>query len=296
MTRLFKRPQHVRTDGLFTACSACRETVDVKELERRFWVCPRCGYPGRLSAKRRIAITLDPESWKEICDDLESVDPLNFSGARSYAERLKENQEKTGLTEAVLTGTGTIRASPCVYAVTDANFMMGSMGSVVGERLTRAIEHATRERLPLIIVSGSGGGARMDEGALSLMQMAKTAAALARHGRAGLLYISVITDPTYGGVSASFAMLGDVIITEPRARAGFTGPRVIEQTMKVKLPPGFQESEFLRRHGQIDLVVERKDLPETLAKLIAYCRPRDAAAAAAAAAPAPAAPAALAEP
>jgi len=270
-----KRPQHVKTDGLFTACQACKETLDVKDLERHFWVCPGCGYPRRLSARQRIEVTLDPESWRETITGLESVDPLDFSGKRRYAERLKEHQEKTGLREAVLTGTGAIKGRECVFCVTDCNFMMGSMGSVVGERLTRAIEQATADKLPLIIISGSGGGARMDEGALSLMQMAKTAAALARHSEARQLFISVITDPTYGGVSASFAMLGDVIIAEPRARAGFTGPRVIEQTMKIKLPAGFQESEFLRDHGQVDMIVQRKDLPAVLARIIDYCRPRE---------------------
>jgi acetyl-CoA carboxylase carboxyl transferase subunit beta len=233
-----------------------------------------------------VEITLDPGSWREIHAGLMSIDPLGFAGARSYAERLKEHQKKTGLDEAALTGYGAIRGEACVFGVTDCNFMMGSMGSVVGERLTRAIETATAERLPLIIVSGSGGGARMDEGALSLMQMAKTSASLARHAQAKQHCVSDLTDPTYGGVSASFAMLGDVILAEPKARAGFTGPRVIEQTMKVKLPAGFQESEFLRRHGQVDMVVGRGELPETLARIIRYCRPRGTGAASAAAAPA----------
>jgi acetyl-CoA carboxylase carboxyl transferase subunit beta len=195
---------------------------------------------------------------------------LNFKGPKSYLEKLKSDQEATGLKEAVITGEGLLDNKKIVFGVTDSRFIMGSMGSVVGEKITRAIERATENRLPLIIVSGSGGGARMYEGVLSLMQMAKTSAALSYHHKKGLLYISVLTNPTMAGVMASFAGLGDIIIAEPKALIGFTGPRVIEQTIRQKLPPGFQRSEFLLEHGLIDMIVERKNLKSTLSQLLDY--------------------------
>jgi len=272
----FRPKRHVRTDGVFMKCDGCAATVRCKDVEANLNVCTECGYHFRIGAKRRLEITVDPGSFEPLFENILPADPLGFRAARSYAERLKSCQESTGLTEAILVGRARIEERPVVIGVTDCNFMMGSMGSVVGERVARAAELALEERKPLIIVSGSGGGARMDEGALSLMQMAKTAAAIGRLRPARVPYIVVVTNPTYGGVSASFASLGDVIVAEPRAQMGFTGPRVIKQTMKVELPPGFQESEFLRDHGQIDIVVQRKLVRPTLAKLVDYLMPAPA--------------------
>lgn len=270
---LFRPKRHVRTDGVFMKCDGCAATVRCKDVEANLNVCTECGYHFRIGAKRRLEITVDPGSFEPLFEDILPADPLGFRAAKSYAERLKACQETTGLTEAALVGRAKIEDKPILIGITDCNFMMGSMGSVVGERITRAAELALEERKCFIMISGSGGGARMDEGALSLMQMAKTSAAIGRLHQAGVPYIVVITNPTYGGVSASFASLGDVIVAEPRAQMGFTGPRVIKQTMKVELPPGFQESEFLRDHGQIDIVVPRKLLRQTLSKLIDYLRP-----------------------
>jgi acetyl-CoA carboxylase carboxyl transferase subunit beta len=260
----------VRTDGVFTKCDGCASTVRRKDVDVNLSVCPECGYHFRLGCKRRVEITVDPGSFEPLFEEVLPADPLEFRAAKSYASRLKACQKATELTEAVIVGRAKIEDLPVVFGATDCNFMMGSMGSVVGERITRAAELALESRVPFIMVSGSGGGARMDEGALSLMQMAKTSAAVGRLHRAGVAYIVVVTNPTYGGVSASFASLGDVIVAEPRAQMGFTGPRVIKQTMKVDLPPGFQESEFLRDHGQIDVVVERTLIRPTLAKLARY--------------------------
>ena len=203
-------------------------------------------------------------------ENIESEDPLNFKGRKSYKDKLNEDKKSTKLNEAVITGEGDSSKKRVVLAVTDSRFIMGSMGSVVGEKITRAIEYATENRLPLLIVSGSGGGARMYEGMFSLMQMAKTSAALSRHHRANLLFISVLTNPTLAGVMASFAGLGDIIIAEPRALIGFTGPRVIEQTIKQKLPQGFQRSEFMLEHGLIDMITHRKQLKETIANILDY--------------------------
>jgi acetyl-CoA carboxylase carboxyl transferase subunit beta len=241
----------------------------VNELDKAFSVCKICGHHFQLCAWRRIEISLDPNSFQEINGNLESLDPLEFKGKRSYLERIKEAQRKTGLKEAVVCGIGTIGGRKVVLAVMDFQFIGGSMGSVVGEKITRAIEHATANALPVIIFCCSGG-ARMDEGILSLMQMAKTSAALYYHDQAGLLCITVLTHPTLAGVSASYAFLGDIIIAEPKAMIGFTGARVIEQTIKKKLPEGFQESEFQLRHGQIDMVVERKNMHEMLHKLLDF--------------------------
>ena len=219
-----------------------------------------------------LPISLDEGTFTEWDADLAPLDPLQFSVPRPYAEKLTEEQHACGMTDACLTGTGAIKGHSVVLGVTDSRFMMGSMGSVVGEKLTRAIERATESRLPLIIISGSGGGARMQEGMLSLMQMAKTSGALMKLDEQGGLFLSVLTHPTMAGVLASFATLGDLIIAEPKALIGFTGPRVIEQTIRQKLPEGFQRSEFLLEHGLIDLIVHRRDMKEMLAKLLEHFR------------------------
>lgn len=252
-------------EGLWLKCNRCGEILYTKELDKNFKVCNKCNYHHRLGAQERIEITLDKGSFKEYDADLTTADPLNFP---QYQEKLLAAQEKTGLKEAVLTGEGTINNYPVIIAVMDSRFIMGSMGSVVGEKITRAIEAACEKQYPLIIFSTSGG-ARMQEGILSLMQMAKTSAALAKLHQCGGLYISVLTDPTTGGVAASFASLGDIILAEPGALIGFTGPRVIEQTIKQKLPEGFQRSEFLRQHGFVDKIVPRKEMKQTLANIIA---------------------------
>jgi len=268
-----EEPQRRRvvTESQFRKCdnAGCGQTLFIKDIERNFWCCKFCGHHFRIGSRTRIELTLDPGSFTELFTNLESLDPLQFKGKRSYAERVKESMAKTGLKDAVVCGEGTLEGRPLVFAAMDFQFMGGSMGSVVGEKIARAVEHATDRRWPVVIVCCSGG-ARMDEGALSLMQMAKTSAAIQRHYAAGLVYITVLTDPTLAGVSASFAFLSDFIIAEPKAMIGFTGARVIEQTIKVKLPPGFQEAEFLMQHGQLDLVVPRKDMRGTLARLLDY--------------------------
>ncbi|MBU1037758.1 MAG: acetyl-CoA carboxylase, carboxyltransferase subunit beta, partial [Candidatus Omnitrophica bacterium] len=213
---------------------------------------------------------IDEGTFKEMDADMEALDPLSFEGPKTYKEKLKADQGLTGLKDAVITGEGKLGGRAIVLGVTDSRFIMGSMGSVVGEKLTRAIEKATEDKCPLVIVSGSGGGARMYEGMFSLMQMAKTSAALSRLDRAGGLFISILTNPTMAGIMASFASLGDFIIAEPKALIGFTGPRVIEQTIRQKLPAGFQKSEFLLRHGLIDMIIHRKNMKETLARMLSY--------------------------
>ena len=270
---IFNRTRNVKSDGVFMPCESCRNTLVVKDVEANFSVCPECDHHFRIGARRRIELTLDPESFAEMFAELAPCDPLEFTALRPYAVRLRESQESTGLLDAVVCGTGAVDGLKLVICITDNQFMMGSMGSVVGEKITRSIEHATSQRLPLVIFSGSGGGARMDEGALALMQMAKTSAALARYAAAKLPYISVITHPTYGGVSASFAMLGDVIIAEPRALMGFAGPRVIKETIKAELPEGFQQAEFMLEHGQIDMIVSRAEMRSTLKLLLDYMTP-----------------------
>lgn len=257
-------------DGLWTKCEDCNETIYNKALEENFRVCPKCDYHFTLPALDRIKMLVDEGAFEEYDTEIKPADPLNFKGPKSYKEKLKRDQEITGLTDAVITAQGKINNKAVVIAVTDSRFIMGSMGSVVGEKITRAIEQATAKKLPVIIVSGSGGGARMYEGMLSLMQMAKTAAALARHHKKGLLFISVLTNPTMAGVMASFASLGDVIIAEPKALIGFTGPRVIEQTIHQKLPENFQKAEFLLEHGLIDMITHRKNLKTTLNQLLDY--------------------------
>ncbi len=255
---------------LWTRCDDCNELIYNKKLDENLRVCHKCGFHFMLGARERIKLTLDEGSFKEADADMVSLDPLNFQGPKTYKEKIEKDQELTGLKDAVVTGEGTINGAPVAFGVTDSRFIMGSMGSVVGEKLTRTIELSTEKHIPLIIVSGSGGGARMYEGMYSLMQMAKTSAALARHHKKGCLFISLLTNPTMAGIMASFASLGDIIMAEPKALIGFTGPRVIEQTIRQKLPPGFQKSEFLLNHGLIDLIVHRKNMKESLAKLIGY--------------------------
>ncbi|MFD1179674.1 acetyl-CoA carboxylase, carboxyltransferase subunit beta [Paenibacillus puldeungensis] len=258
------RPKREIPEGLMNKCPHCGSIQYSKELEKNFKVCPSCGHHMRLNAMERIRYTLDEGSFKEYDADLISVDPLEFPG---YASKLEQQTLKSGLREAVVTGEGTIGGFPAVVAVMSFDFFTGSMGSVVGEKITRAIEAAADKWLPMIIFSTSGG-ARMQESILSLMQMAKTSAALARLSEQGGLYLSVITDPTTGGVSASFAMLGDIIIAEPGAVFGFAGRIVIEQTIRQKLPDDFQTAEFNLQHGQLDLVVHRKEMKATLSKLL----------------------------
>ncbi|PIQ87890.1 MAG: acetyl-CoA carboxylase carboxyl transferase subunit beta [Candidatus Omnitrophica bacterium CG11_big_fil_rev_8_21_14_0_20_43_6] len=257
-------------DGLWTKCEECSETLYNKTLEENFRVCPKCNYHFGLTAYGRISLLFDKDTFEEFDKEMVSADPLDFKGPKTYKDKLKQDQEATGLKDAVISGEGKINSREAVLAVTDSRFIMGSMGSVVGEKITRAIEYATKKKLPMIIVSGSGGGARMYEGLFSLMQMAKTCAALSYHRKAKLPYISVLTNPTMAGIMASFAGVGDIIMAEPNALIGFTGPRVIEQTIRQKLPVGFQRSEFLLDHGLIDMIVHRKNLKKTLSQLLDY--------------------------
>ncbi len=257
-------------EDLWAKCEDCKELIYKKKLSENLKVCHKCNYHFTLSARERVDLLMDEGTFKEMDAEMEAMDPLSFSGPKTYKEKLKKDQEVTGLKDAVVTGTGKLSGRQVVLGVTDSNFIMGSMGSVVGEKLTRAIEKASEERLPLIIVSGSGGGARMYEGMYSLMQMAKTSAALNRLDRSGGLFISVLTNPTMAGIMASFASLGDFIIAEPKALRGLTGPRVIEQTIRQKLPPGFQKSEFLLKHGLIDMIIHRKSMKESLSRLLNY--------------------------
>jgi acetyl-CoA carboxylase carboxyl transferase subunit beta len=263
------RRKIVIAEGLWIKCDSCKEIVYRAEIERAGKVCPKCRYAFRLTARERIALLADAGSFEEREDAVRPTDPLGFRDTKRYRDRLKSAQEKSGASEAVVCGVARIGDLPTILCVFEFGFMGGSMGSVVGERLTRSIELGVLKSLPVIIVAASGG-ARMQEGLLSLMQMAKTSAALERLGRAGLPFLSVLTDPTTGGVTASFAMLGDVILAEPRALIGFAGPRVIAETIRQPLPEGFQRSEFLLEHGQIDLIAERRDLRETLRRLLAF--------------------------
>ena len=251
-------------EGLLKKCNKCGAAILTEEVKSAGYICPKCQGYFRVHAYERIRMTVDEDSFEEWEKDMEFVNPLEFKG---YEEKVKSLKEKTGLSEAVVTGKASIEGNPAVIAVCDGRFLMASMGQVVGEKITRAVERATKEQLPVIIFACSGG-ARMQEGIVSLMQMAKTAAALKRHSDAGLLYVSVLTDPTTGGVTASFAMLGDVILAEPKALIGFAGPRVIEQTIGEKLPKGFQRSEFLLEHGFIDRIVERKEMRTVLENIL----------------------------
>lgn len=266
-----KRTKRGVPEGLWQRCSGCQEIIFRKEAEKRLGVCPECGYHFYVSAHDRIAQVVDEGTFEEYDAHLRPTDPLGFRDKKPYAERLIKEQERTGLADAAITGTGMVRARRVALGVTDSAFIMGSMGSVVGERLTRLVEQATVQHLPLIIISGSGGGARMHEGILSLMQMAKVAAALARFDQVGGLYISVLTNPTMGGVAASFASLGDILFAEPRALIGFAGPRTIKATLRIELPKGFQTSEFLLEHGYIDRIVPRAKLKSEIARTIDYC-------------------------
>ena len=251
-------------EGLLKKCNKCGAAILTEEVKSAGYICPKCQGYFRVHAYERIRMTVDEDSFEEWEKDMEFVNPLEFRG---YEEKVKSLKEKTGLSEAVVTGKASIEGNPAVIAVCDGRFLMASMGQVVGEKITRAVERATKEQLPVIIFACSGG-ARMQEGIVSLMQMAKTAAALKQHSDAGLLYVSVLTDPTTGGVTASFAMLGDVILAEPKALIGFAGPRVIEQTIGEKLPKGFQRSEFLLEHGFIDRIVERKEMRTVLGNIL----------------------------
>ncbi len=256
--------------GLWVKCPSCGGIIFSKKMQENLKVCPKCEYHFTLSAEERIQNLIDAGSFQEMDRELVSPDPLDFQGPKPYREKLRQEQKKTGMCDALLTGKVTMDGAGLMMAVTDSRFMMGSMGCVLGEKITRAAERAMDEKLPLVIISGSGGGARMQEGMFSLMQMAKTSAALARVKKAGLPYISVLTNPTMAGVLASFASLGDVLVAEPKALIGFTGPRVIEQTIRQKLPDGFQTSEFLLSYGLIDMIVHRRDLRKNLILLLDY--------------------------
>jgi acetyl-CoA carboxylase carboxyl transferase subunit beta len=268
---LSPRPKRGVPEGLFKLCPTCKETIFRKEAEDKLHVCPKCSHHFTMPAKARIARLLDEGSFEEWHTNLRSLDPIAFVDRKPYAERLQDEMAKTGMTEAAVVGKGFIRGRPVVLGITDFSFMAGSMGSVVGEKLTRAVEQATELKLPLIFVSGSGGGARMQESTLSLMQMAKVCAALARFDQAGGFYISVLTNPTMGGAAASFATLGDVILAEPKAMIGFAGRRTIWNTVRMELPDGFQTSEFLLEHGFVDRIVPRAELRTEIARLIDFC-------------------------
>lgn len=265
------RPSRGIPEGLWMPCPRCKATLYKKEVQAKFNVCTECGHHFTVPARERIRQLLDEDSFEEWCTQLRSADPLGFTDKISYSQKLEETQRKTGLTEAAVVGKGFIRGRQVVLGVTDFSFMAGSMGSVVGEKLTRAVEEATRRSLPLIIVSGSGGGARMQEGILSLMQMAKVSAALGRYDLAGGLYVSILTHPTMGGVAASWALQGDITLAEPGAMIGFAGARTIWNTVRIELPEGFQTSEFLLEHGFVDRIVHRKDLRTEVARIIDYC-------------------------
>src|SRR6266478_7127061 len=265
-----ERPKKVNiAEGLWVKCESCKEIVYRAEVDRAGRVCPKCRYPFRISARERIASITDEGSFEEREAGLRSKDPLRFKDTKRYTDRLKAARAKSSMEEAVLTGTARIGGYPVALAVFEFAFLGGSMASVVGEKLTRTMELALQKRVPLLIVSASGG-ARMQEGILSLMQMAKTSAALARLAAERVPYISLLTAPTTGGVTASFAMLGDLILAEPRALIGFAGPRVIAETIRQPLPEGFQRSEFLLEHGQLDLVVERREMRETLRRIVGF--------------------------
>jgi acetyl-CoA carboxylase carboxyl transferase subunit beta len=254
-------------EGLFVKCDGCRETLYLKEVERNLHVCPKCEFHFHLSADDRLRLLFDDEKFQTLFGDVRPGDPLKFRDTKKYRDRLKEYESRTGRPDAVVAARGSIEGIPTVVAVLDYAFMGGSMGSAVGEVLTRSAELALRERNPLVVVTASGG-ARMQEGILSLMQMAKVSAALARLGEAHIPYVAILTDPTTGGVTASFAMQGDVTLAEPKALIGFAGPRVIEQTIRQTLPDGFQRSEFLVEHGFVDLVVQRAEMKKTLGNIL----------------------------
>ncbi len=252
-------------DELFAKCPACKHTIYQKDLGKNK-VCPNCDYNFRITAKERLAIVADKDSFVEMFTGIESKNPLDFPG---YPEKLAATKARTGLDEAVMTGTATIKGQKTALAIMDSTFIMASMGTVVGEKITKLFEHAISEKLPVVIFTASGG-ARMQEGIMSLMQMAKISAAVKRHSNAGLLYLTVLTDPTTGGVTASFAMEGDIILAEPQTLIGFAGRRVIENTVRETLPDGFQKSEFLKEHGFVDAIVKRTELADTIATLLSF--------------------------
>lgn len=260
------RPSKV-PEGLWVKCEGCRQILYSKELVRNFKICPKCGYHFRLTAPERLRMLFDDEEYVELDTELRSADPLRFRDSKRYRDRVKQFEESIGTSEAVVFGSGRMGGVPVLIGAMEFFFLGGSMGSVVGEKVTRAAERALHERRPLVIVSASGG-ARMQEGILSLMQMGKIAGALARLAEAAIPYLSVMTDPTTGGVTASYAMLGDLNVAEPNALIGFAGPRVIEQTIRQTLPEGFQRSEFLLEHGMLDFVVDRSDMKETLVRCL----------------------------
>ena len=253
-------------EGLWVKCDNCKEIIYRKEVDKNFKVCPKCDYHFRISASERLPYLVDEGSFLEVEDGLS---PRDFLGFKDYKDKLKGSRKKTGLKDAVISGEAKIGGRPVSLVIMDFNFMGGSMGSVVGEKIARSVERAIENKTPFVSVASSGG-ARMQEGILSLMQMAKTSAAVARLGQAGLPFISILTDPTFGGVTASFAMLGDIILAEPKSLIGFAGPRVIEQTIKQQLPPGFQRAEFLQEHGMIDMIVSRREMRATVGKMLDF--------------------------
>ena len=262
------------SDELWIKCNSCKEMIYRRVIERNFQVCPKCNYHFPIPAQKRIESLVDPGSFIEQDGHLASADPLEFKDTKRYPLRIKEAQTSTGLRDAVICGEAAIEGQPVMLGVLEFQFLGGSLGSVMGEKITRLIERAIEKRVGVVIFCASGG-ARMQEGILSLMQMAKTSAALGRLHEAGIPYISVLTDPTTGGVSASIAMLGDIILAEPKAMIGFAGPRVIKDTIRAELPEGFQRSEYLLQHGMIDLIVERKDLRHRVSSLLEMIRPHD---------------------
>ena len=261
--------RRVRTEGLWTKCNACRAIIWKKDLEASWEVCPKCDHHFRLGSRRRLDLLLDEEPWTELDADLASSDPLHFTDTKPYAQRLKEAQHKLRMNDAIITAEGKLSGRPVICCSMEFGFIGGSMGAVVGEKVARAVERSRGKKQPLIIVSCSAG-ARMMEGAVSLMQLAKVSAALARLDEARVPFISVLTDPTTGGVSASYAMLGDLNISEPGAMIGFAGPRVIEQTIRQKLPEGFQTAEFLLDHGFLDAIVSRKELKSYISQALGF--------------------------
>jgi acetyl-CoA carboxylase carboxyl transferase subunit beta len=275
----FKRDRDQKIDkkvkipeGMWVKCENCKEIVYKKEIERNLRVCPKCNYHFRISARERLALIVDEGSFIETNAEITSGDPIQFKDTIPYRERIIENRKSSNINDAIITGDATIKGYPVVIGIMDFSFMGGSMGSVVGEKFVRAAERAIERGCTMISVASSGG-ARMQEGIYSLMQMAKASAAIGRLKDSGILYISILSDPTFGGVTASFAMLGDIIIAEPKSLIGFAGPRVIEQTIKQQLPENFQRAEFLLEHGMIDIVVDRKNLKETIAMLIGHLLP-----------------------
>jgi len=266
------KPRKEMPEGLWMRCPGCEHMLYKSAVEKNLNVCPECNHHFRIEAKTRISYLVDEASFQQIFEDMTSDDPLSFKfRGTTYKQRIKEDEKKSGAREAMLIGKAFIKGRGVVLAVMEPNFLMGSMGSVVGEKFCAAVDAAIEEKLPLVVVSCSGG-ARMHEGVVSLGQMAKTSAALAKFDEAGGLYICVLTDPTTGGVTASFAMLGDCLIAEPGALIGFAGPRTIAETIKVELPEGFQTAEFMLEHGFVDMIVHRKDLRSEIARLIDYCR------------------------